>query len=602
MGSKHIKVDSMILFSTITSIFTMVLFIMQTETNMTINNLKNELYICNQNINTLTAQLADIQYMAKNTDTSTEQPPFGFEYPDTCNNIFSGQSCPMPAWTSNTEDVKYASVYIKGNTYIDGNIYVDSGSVNILTSDGRNSISDIVSVLSRVTYNTDCGIDYCVNGIQNGFDCTCVCFEGFTGQYCNSIVCENGTIGTDGLCNCPSNYMYDKLLGCITPICVYGRYDTLKQLCICNDGYIGDRCETPDVGTCEFCDCGSEIYGDECQYNCTAAAVLENKCFLDVYNYGQDSCQQYNDSWVCLCGGGYTYYENIIVTTVIYGYVGVDSPMYLLCGPRSYMNTYYQCQTQSCCETVPSDACVLYGCLSNSSGCYYPSTNIFTPYGGIYWTNIVTDCSNYSVLADWEVTKCSSILSRYIYLNIYDTQITLQNARYEVNLKQWNELSTLLVRLSGIQYVFNNVSLISNMIQGTPYTVVGTNRDNEPELVFTLQIYIRNTVFETGGYSITYLYNGQTYCIASYTDYVQGMLRYYGINTPTVVGINIDTYYTNSRQAYYDICAKFSSVDILDYYFVDTQTNMYLYIYNINSVPYIAWTNTTTQLTVNTIG
>lgn len=592
-----------IVFSAITSVFTMILFIMQAETNIVIDQLQSELNTYKQTIDVMNANIAALQRTAANSTGSQIEANLEdiviLPYPDTCNNVMGGQTCPMPSWTSDTIDTAYASLVVKGNAWVEGSLYINSGTVNVLTPFGRVSISDLVSVLIRVNTNDDCGIEQCVNGILNGFNCSCVCFEGYEGTYCDTAVCTNGVIDTDGLCDCPVGYTYSKTLGCTIPLCVYGVYSTIQQTCICNDGYTGDKCETPIDEQCSFCECPTEMYGNECEYNCTANAVMENDCFVNIYNYGQDTCETLNDNWVCMCGGGYTYDKNIIITTIVYGYQGINAPMYLLCSPYMYTSSFYQCQSQSCCSSISADSCTIYGCSFNESSCVYtPSQNAV---GSIYWSHIVTDCTNYSTLLDWEITKCSSILSRYLYLNTYDTASTLQDARGAINTLSWNELATTLVRLSGIQFLFSGIVAHTGEIQNTPYIAVNSNNDGLPSVVFTLQVYVRSSLFETGGYSITFVQDGVTYCIASFTTYVQQMLSYYGSGVSNLVGINLSTYYTGTRSAYYDICAKFSSSEIVNYYFRDIDTSKYLYTYNINSNTFFGWTDTPTTINVITV-
>lgn len=363
-----------------------------------------------------------------------------------------------------------------GTQHVRGRVIVD-GCV-IINIDGNHV--DLCSVVKTIqSFYPACTGD-CVHGImyQNG-SCTCVCFDGWTGSTCEASTCSlRGTWDpVNETCTCQTGF--DSRYDCAVPDCgIHGQLtsqnggwiggightlapDADTGTCICDEGYTGASCNVTDflcdgdcMGAClpnGQCACDEFQFGTNCENNCSAAGIQNSECsFVTRTNLGLDRCYVYDDTTICVCGGGYNLLTDRIDTRVgmCQNCAPEDMSMDICCAPDSSLCSLPElCSTASCCAQQSStESCFAMGCTSCNITDTIQTCSLSAIVGynctarnspAVFWDSAPVDCDKQANAA-----ICSSI-SRNMYRQIYKTATSLASARVQVNSAEWSHLHTV---------------------------------------------------------------------------------------------------------------------------------------------------------------
>jgi len=162
-----------------------------------------------------------------------------------------------------------------------------------------------------------------------GILCNESCFENFYGDRCNTFCTNTSTCAghgecdhRSGTCNCDEGW-YDGEISCERPCprtndgicdnhgqCYIPANPTSQLSCVCDSGWVGDKCELPCPGgmTCTdgngvcsvldgvaVCTCNDGFKGEGCSKICPG----------NLRCSGHGTCKEQNGEAVCECSGGY---------------------------------------------------------------------------------------------------------------------------------------------------------------------------------------------------------------------------------------------------------------------------------------------------------
>lgn len=363
----------------------------------------------------------------------------------------------------------HTALNVIGTMYVHGRIIIDG--CLLINIDGKH-VDMCAFVETMQASSTQCTND-CINGVLN-FNCSCICFEGWTGQQCDINTCNGrGVWNMDTFeCDCGSTGYDNRYLcsvldcgdhghisgqsgGWVGGIGFVNSPDADIGSCICDDGYFGDFCEDEDVqcpeqckGECNsfgMCRCLPTQVGTHCQYNCSASGIMNNECFFNRQNLGIDRCYEWNETTVCVCGGGYNSLTQLIdiKAGICSDCTSDDMRLSLCCAPDTTCTQPVLCTSDTCCNSKSTQACLSSGCTL----CNITSSIQLCTFQNIADYNCTTDIPVYVNWDTWVVDCSSGInnvicneLSRQVYLGIYETTTSLSDARSLVNAIEWPQL------------------------------------------------------------------------------------------------------------------------------------------------------------------
>jgi hypothetical protein len=120
----------------------------------------------------------------------------------------------------------------------------------------------------------------------------CVCEPGFVGERCGTKLCtHDGACGhgvcNAGLCVCDPGFSGDACTQRVCPVCVNGSCDPATGRCVCLPGFVGDRCEVRTcVQTCVNGSCNPVSGMCECEEGWMGAACENRRCVSDCSGNG----------------------------------------------------------------------------------------------------------------------------------------------------------------------------------------------------------------------------------------------------------------------------------------------------------------------------
>jgi len=105
----------------------------------------------------------------------------------------------------------------------------------------------------------------CVNGKWNKEGTACICEKGYMGEKCNiDENCQNGEWNDDEtVCICEEGYSGEKCELDYDPYCLNGRWNASKTACNCDPGFTGKFCQVKDTVTVGVDTCPSGFIRSE---------------------------------------------------------------------------------------------------------------------------------------------------------------------------------------------------------------------------------------------------------------------------------------------------------------------------------------------------
>ena len=170
---------------------------------------------------------------------------------------------------------------------------------------------------------SECSINSCGNGTN--VNCSCVCYSGHLGEFCesdtnecDSMPCQNSGLCIDGngtyTCDC-SGTSHEGVNcenitdNCVPDPCVHGQCNNSigNYTCMCDGNYSGKNCSDCEI----TCNNGGSVSTD-CSCECANTGYEGERCENDVNEclanpcMNNGSCQNSNGNYSCICDGNYT--------------------------------------------------------------------------------------------------------------------------------------------------------------------------------------------------------------------------------------------------------------------------------------------------------
>lgn len=469
------------------------------------------------------------------------------------------------------------ALHVMGTQYNLGNLIVE-GDIALTVDGTRISLGALYRALYTLQA-TECSSP-CVNGLHSSL-CACVCLTGWTGSACDQNSCNDRGTWDTSTATCVCDAGYDAAYYCSTIKCIHGSI-TPEGRCACEYGWEGADCSTPlslcfdscrgHCNSAGVCTCNATQFGPDCEYDCSAAGVQAESCFLARTNLGRDQCAQAYGALVCVCGGGFNRIGAQVDTRVAscVGCTVADMDLSRCCAPDVHCGHRHVCETDSCCLSQTAASCVSVGCnlcnltdnsdtfctLASAPG-YNCSSNTRPP---VTWSIAPVNCSDAA-----NSPLCSAVI-RDQYLDVYALARSLDDARFAINSDTWPQLQTEVN--SDLERAFQLSVLSSPFVCDSGYyigvgsTIAATDIQvlgvtcGQP-LDFWLGVRPPNNITDASGNALYYISSdGVTMCVAQIISsdalFESMTLAASAVDRVQVLGIPVDSSFGQCATAAYD--------------------------------------------------
>lgn len=456
--------------------------------------------------------------------------------------------------------------------------------------EGYLTLQDVIRVIKEINSRGDCSDIACVHGIVSS-DCTCTCFDHWTGTDCSERLCSDGTWDAlNEACVCEEGF--DPLYDCTVPLCSNGGLQT-QDGCVCPAGTAGvfceiiePSCEDACQGTCigGSCVCDDFQVGDQCEYNCSASGIRDGHCFFELSNTGYDTCATFQKATVCYCGGGFEKnLENELLVKVgmCFNCEADTLDLASCCKPGKDCSRQRMCSTEACCSSqMTASDCSAAGCAwcLEDSQCVL-SRDVQCPFNAVLlaprtiWSSEVLQCQSDGQYQD----ECSydikqTYLEIYEYFEQNDTTGSV-TAREYVNSLPWQRRNVLDASqigrtfLLGVSTENSSISLcpglsyvgIVKQFEYSGAVQMGIVCDERDATIFSYKARPPCDAYSGEGLLLGFYINSIHHCLSdrmvqqnkldSYTDSSSN------VHLDAVIGVSLNTYFT-SMLSMQNVCAN----------------------------------------------